>query len=333
MQIAKAAGAGLIAALAVGAALYRYYVHVPRPQPPNLRGQLTSLTLDVGGRTRTMLVYVPSGLTMGAPLVLALHGSQSNPTGMRHATGYELERLADKRGFLVVYPAGIGGAWNDCRRMAPFEAKRLNIDDVGFLKAAIERMQTGYGVARDQVFAIGYSNGAQIAFRMIFEAPGILAGAALFGGNLPEATNMLCAKKGPTPPIMLVSGTADPIVPFSGGEASIFGFASRGTVLSAEETFATFAALNELNDEEVSVSALPHVRADDPTSVQMRTIAREGRPFLALYVVEGGGHVVPQKAVRVPRLLGPVTGDLNGPAAAIDFFLGTADSQRLALQR
>lgn len=35
---------------------------------------------------------------------------------------------------------GYGKNWNDIRNMAPFKAKEKNIDDVGFIKALIERL-------------------------------------------------------------------------------------------------------------------------------------------------------------------------------------------------
>ncbi len=305
-------------------ALYFYYLHSPASSPPRLRGTIVRQKLEVDGRTREMLVYAPPNLSPGAPLILALHGSMSNPAHMRSAMGYELELLADQHGFAVVYPAGIGGAWNDCRKVAPFEAKRLDIDDVAFLTRVIDTRHAIDGIARDKVFAIGYSNGAQMVFRMMLEASDTLAGAATFGGNLPEDANMRCAKKGPTPPIMLVSGTADPIVPFGGGDASLFGFASRGNVISANETLSTFAALNGLDCADAIVSSLPHLHDADPTSVRLIALEKEGRPYVMQYIVEGGGHVVPQQKVGMPRIFGRITGDLNGPAAAIDFFRSVA---------
>ncbi len=37
---------------------------------------------------------------------------------MREWTGFELDELADQRGFVVAYPDGYKGNWNDCRRAA-----------------------------------------------------------------------------------------------------------------------------------------------------------------------------------------------------------------------
>ena len=65
---------------------------------------------------------------------------------------------------------------------------------------------------------------------------------------------------------------------------------------------------------------LPHQRADDPTSVDCRTWQPGPTPLVALYTVQGGGHVVPQPRFRFGRLLGRTTGDLDMPMAALAFF-------------
>ncbi|MGW3419846.1 PHB depolymerase family esterase [Streptomyces phaeochromogenes] len=50
--------------------------------------------------------FVPEGLPPGSPLLFVLHGSQQNGKVIRRATGYGFDRLAERRGFAVVYPDG-----------------------------------------------------------------------------------------------------------------------------------------------------------------------------------------------------------------------------------
>jgi polyhydroxybutyrate depolymerase len=169
------------------------------------------------------------------------------------------------------------------------------------------------------VFVFGYSNGGQMAYRLALEQPELVAAVATASSNLPVADNMSCALKGPTARAMLSAGTADPIVPFNGGEATIFGFASRGFVVSANETAETFARLNGLG--EPARETLAHLNPGDPTSVTSRTWWRDGKRYVVQYVVQNGGHVVPQSRFRFPRLLGPTARDLELPRAAVEFFL------------
>src|SRR5438034_2386040 len=155
---------GLIVVVALGGALFRYFVYSPAPEVPQLSGKLTRGTIAVGGLKRTYLTYVPRGFTRGAPLVVVMHGSGQNSSQMRKWTGYGFERLADQRGFAVVYPDGYEGYWNACNIVGDYSANKLNIDDVGFLTGMVDKLITEIGVDRGRVFAIGISRGGHMAF-------------------------------------------------------------------------------------------------------------------------------------------------------------------------
>src|SRR5215207_4788758 len=60
------------------------------------------------GRDRTYQLYVPPNLTPGepVPLLVALHGGTGWGTQFEHNSGFD--QLADQRGFIVVYPDGVG---------------------------------------------------------------------------------------------------------------------------------------------------------------------------------------------------------------------------------
>jgi nitrate reductase NapE component len=130
---------GLISVVALGGALFGYFVYSPAPEVPRLSGTLTKGTIEVGGLKRTYLTYVPRGLAKGAPLVMVMHGSDENGARIRIETGYGFERLADERGFAVVYPDGYEGYWNACNIVGDYSANKLNIDDVGFLTGSSTR--------------------------------------------------------------------------------------------------------------------------------------------------------------------------------------------------
>jgi polyhydroxybutyrate depolymerase len=266
----------------------------------------------VGGRSRRYLAYVPKDLAPDAPLLLVLHGSEQQGPGIRAFTAYEFDQLADQRHFAVAYPDGYRRAWNECRLHSSSAAKRENVDDVGFLTALVEQMHAQYRTRADGVWVFGYSNGGQMAYRLAFDKPGWVAALATAGANLPDPSNMSCPTEGPTPPAMLESGTSDPIVPFLGGEVTLFGFASRGRVMSANQTAETFARRNDL-------TAPPQWGAVG-AKVASRTWSKDGRPYLVHYIVDGGGHVVPQPTFRFPRIVGPTNHDLDLPRAAVDFF-------------
>src|SRR5215470_18505829 len=88
-------------------------------------GEATRHVGTVGGRERTFIEYVPKTLKPGAPLLFVLHPSGGDGASMRQYSNYEFDELADRHGFLVVYPDGFDNTWNDCRGGSPFSSKRL----------------------------------------------------------------------------------------------------------------------------------------------------------------------------------------------------------------
>lgn len=73
--------------------------------------------------------FVPPTIPSNAPIIFVLHGSAQTPQQMRVSTGYEFERLAERHGFVVVYPAGYRRHWNDCRKAASYAARRHDVLD------------------------------------------------------------------------------------------------------------------------------------------------------------------------------------------------------------
>lgn len=307
---------GLLVLAAVG---YSYYLYAPLPPVPRLSAVLQTATIRVGEHERAYRAYVPARLPRHAPLVLVLHGSNIDGATMRQWTGYEFDELADRYGFVMLYPDGYQKNWNDCRRDATFAAKTENIDDVGFLRALVETCQQQFGIDPARVYAFGYSSGGQMAFRLALEAPQLVAAIATAGANMPPPANCSCPLDGPTPPVLLVAGTQDPISPYDGGQVTLFGFGSRGLVLSAQATAEQFARRNGLMAPPTATT-LPHQRADDPTAVESLTWTRGAQPWVRLYTVRGSGHVVPQPRYRFGRLLGRTTADLDAPVEALRFF-------------
>ena len=79
---------GLISVVALGVALFGYFVYSPAPEVPRLSGTLTKGTIEVGGLKRNYLTYVPRKLAKGAPLVVVMHGSDENGARIQIETGF-----------------------------------------------------------------------------------------------------------------------------------------------------------------------------------------------------------------------------------------------------
>ncbi len=308
---------------------YGYFIYAPKPLLLPLSATIREAAIRVGQRSRTYLAYVPVNLPPNPGLVLVLHGSNIDGKTIRAWTGYAFDELADRYGFIVLYPDGYKQNWNDCRINAPFPANKENIDDVGFMRALVGQFQTEQGVDPAKVFAFGYSNGGQMAFRLALEEPRFVAAVTAIGANLPTPDNFACTGSGPTARVMLVNGTADPIMPYEGGEVTLFGFASRGMALSARATAEYFAERNGSTSVPVAVPDIVQTgRGSLPVSQLIWTRAAQsgedpsqaGQSMVELYTVAGGGHVVPQGKFRFPRINGKTATNLDTPAIAVAFF-------------
>jgi polyhydroxybutyrate depolymerase len=307
---------GLIV-LALGGALFGYYVYSPAPEVPRLSGKLIKGSLEVDGLKRTYLTYMPQGLTRGAPLVVVMHGSGQNSAQMRTATGYGFERLADEHGFAVVYPDGYEGYWNACNIVGDYSANKLNINDVGFLTGMLDKLITEMGVDRERVFAIGVSRGGHMAFRLALEASSRFRAVAAVAANVPTPENFKCKPAGQgTSSVMIMNGTKDPLNPFDGGEVKLFGLLKRGKVRSSRESGQYFAGLNDI----AGAPETNETQVADEVRVEQVLWRNDSKVEVELMAIHGGGHGMPQPYVRYPRLLGPTPKEPNGPAVIWAFF-------------
>ncbi|MDN6855576.1 alpha/beta fold hydrolase [Pseudomonas sp. CAN2814] len=320
MRIVQTLIALLVLALLVGG---WWYVPGELKQRPVLTGSSEDASVRQGARRRSYVLYVPQKLAERPALLVVLHSSQSNGERMRRDSGYRFDALADRDGFLVLYPDGFEGHWNDCRRAASYSARQQNIDDVAFLSGMIGRLQRERGVDPARVFVTGYSNGGQMALRMAAEAPDAVKGVAAVAASLPSADNDACQPAQQARAALLMNGTQDSINPYAGGRVTLFGFGDRGAVLSAEDSALALARRN-------GQSGAPEVdRLTDPGPVwtQRQRWSAAGGPPVELVTVHGGGHLISQPDYRPPRMLGQADPQLDGPAEIWRFFSELAPPQ------
>ena len=249
----------------------------PAPAAPRTEERRT---LRMNGVERSYLLYLPASYRHGhpAPLVLAFHAGGTRSQAMPIHTG--LSRLADREGFVVAYPDGLGRRWNDGRGYAATH------DDVGFVRALVDTLERELSVDPRRVYATGISNGAMFTYRLACDLPGVLAAVAPVAGAMPTDLAPACARTTPVS-VLAFQGTADPLLPYAGRGAS-----RRGRVLSATRSVAFWAT--------VAGCAPTPATTDEPDRVTDGTRARhivfEGcrdGHAVELYTIEGGGHTWP----------------------------------------
>ena len=73
----------------------------------------TEQSLMIDGHKRTYRVFVPDRVGRPLPVVLAFHGGGGSGRQMEQYTRFDA--IAEKEGFIVVYPDALDGNWNDGR--------------------------------------------------------------------------------------------------------------------------------------------------------------------------------------------------------------------------
>jgi polyhydroxybutyrate depolymerase len=276
-------------------------------------------TLTHGGLTRRYLLHVPPAPTaQPGPLVVVLHGGGASDDLVGRIR--ELTRLdgrADAAGGVVVYPEAVDHYWNDGRGLAQYRSQAEHVDDVGFITALVDHVARERNIDSRRVYVTGASNGAMMALRLACERPERFAAVAVVAGNLPTA---LACRPAARIPAMLVNGTDDPAMPWSGGEVR-FGRQRLGSVLSAEATASVWATANGCGRVPV-LSPLPDRAPRDGTRVVRADFpdCRDGADVV-LYRVEGGGHTWPGGPQQTTqRIVGRTSRDIDATDLIWAFF-------------
>lgn len=309
----------------IGAAVWRHWFRAVAPAPYSLSSEPTWDVIGTPHGDRRFLSFVPVACGRGAPIVIVLHGSHGSAQQIRTQTGYEFEHLANRDGFIVVYPEGYEQYWNDCRVKGAWASRKQNVNDVAFLVSLVERLRSRHEAG--PAFFAGYSNGGHMCFRMAFEAPEVAQGIAVVGASLPTPENLACAMPAEPLSVLLINGTSDPVNPYGGGHVSIFGFGDRGTVYSAPESAALFAAALGSDVRKAEPEEVFPATSERITRVE-RVVWAASAGEVELVTVHGGGHVVPQPRYRFPRFLGRTEMRFDAPAECWAFFQREIDRRR-----
>lgn len=185
------------------------------------------VTEPVAGRDA--VVYAPAVMPAfgSRALVVVLHGGLGNAQRIASSQSERslgMHALADEGGFVVAYLNGTPVArmlgadklgWNAgscCGQPA-----EKNVDDVGYIQAAVTDIATRYGVDRSRVFGMGHSNGAMLTQRVMCETD-LYAAAVPISGALENGATSCPAARGKR--IMAIHGADDQNVPVEGGKGA-----------------------------------------------------------------------------------------------------------------
>jgi polyhydroxybutyrate depolymerase len=232
--------------------------------------------IEVNGEQRAFWLVPPSLTFFKNPLVILLHGAGSD--GRSFAMQTKFSAIAGRYGFIALYP--------DALKSGPKKISTWNAgeccsqdnqahDDVSYINALITHAGRVYDTDPDQVFLVGYSNGAMLAYRLACQPDATIKAVAIVAGS-----RMVDCHPRPDLPLLVIHGTNDRKVPYQGGPGpeSLF----RTSKKSVHDSLAPFAGLKEC-----------HVAVADADYVLHRQFCRYRESQIELYTIVMGQHEWP----------------------------------------
>lgn len=168
--------------------------------------------VPVGLLSRRYVVWfpIPRKQTAPVPVVLAFHGGDGTVEEMEQHSALHTARTAAD--FAIVYPEGYHGTWNAGRCCG--DALQSNINDIKFVRALLDDLETVLKIDRRRIYATGFCNGAMLCYYLACNMSEEIAAIAPVNGSMFVAD---CKPKRPVP-IFHLYGLDDEWAPYEGGQ-------------------------------------------------------------------------------------------------------------------
>jgi polyhydroxybutyrate depolymerase len=201
-----------------------------------------------------------------------------------------LDAKADQAGFVAVFPDGTGRVdhartWNagDCCG----HARHHRVDDVGFIRKLLDRLEEELPVDRARIHATGMSNGGMMAYRLAAEAADRIASVSSVCG--PLALESIS----PSRPISVLHfhGTSDLFTPYHGGKGTRS--VSQGhSFRSVERTISLWVKANGC-EPRFEANQISDGLEDRLPVIRHTYRGCENGAEVMLCIIENGGHTWP----------------------------------------
>ena len=172
--------------------------------------------MQIQGRERSYSMHVPPSYdpTKPMPMILMTHGMSQ--TGADLQAMIDSNKLADKEGFIAVYPDSVN--WFNVKGLRTWESGNglvlpgQHAGDIQFMGRLIDATKTQLNVDPMRIYMAGFSNGGMLAYATAGALSGTLASVAIL------SSTMSGKEARPKEPLSLINvhGDVDPIIPLAG---------------------------------------------------------------------------------------------------------------------
>ena len=272
----------------------------------------TTKTITWDGQERQYLEYVPTSYseTVAAPVLFMLHGMGDDINNIFQAT--QIRNVAEEQGWIIICPQALdftyaipglgsqdfGTCWNVGSTVSvSFEMYGFplnfdvtvneNVDDEGFLMAALEATKAEYNVDQDKIFFAGFSLGGFMSHRMAIQHGDIINSIAAVSGVIGNDLTTLTPVDNVN--VLQFFGTNDEMITYDDAMISLQTLGYYNLGMPVEETVEYWRAFNQC-DEAPIVEQYPDTHNDGLTFEMYRYLNGNNDSRVAFIKVYNGIH-------------------------------------------
>lgn len=235
-------------------------------------------SFSVVGLKRTYLLHIPPAYNGQAtfPLVIVLHGTSKRGADAAKITGFSA--IADREGFIVVYPDSL--TLENTHRWVIRDTEGHY--DAAFIEALIDKLQSTLQIDSRRIYVAGMSNGGYFTYALACTLTGKFASIATVIGGMERTVIHHCPLTVPLP-VLMINGTADLDVPMAGNKLTLSTDAIRDFWLKADGC-----------SNSSSSTPLPDSDPTDGTTTTKTSWTHcQNNAEVVQYVIKGGEHEWP----------------------------------------
>ncbi len=278
-------------------------------------------TILVDHRQRTYILHLPPDFSPAKkwPVIIALHGGGG--TAQNTIRFYGLEEQADKEGFILLYPDAVNKAWNIPGMTSRVKNLDSTVNDVHFIERLMDTLVTGYRADEKRIFVTGMSRGAMFSFYLASALNSRVAGIAPVCGGISHTVAQNYTFGKPVP-VLMINGTADPLVSYTGGAGKFnrrHSNSENADLLPAETLVEKIVTLNHCSAAPQTIN-LPNTNVNDGC-MAIETVYTGGPAKVDFIKINGAGHTWPGGSQYLPKaLVGRVCKDFSAGEKIVAFF-------------
>lgn len=191
---------------------------------------------------------------------------------------------------------------------------------MAFIAALLEDVAKKHALDPKRVYSTGISNGAIFSHYLAANLSSRIAAIAPVAGGLAEPFSAQFKATEPVS-VLILQGTADPLVPYAGGGINLPGGKQRVGIVSTEEAVKKWVATNGCKLQPAQEEVADTDPQDGCRATKYTYAGGQGGSEVVLYRIEGGGHTWPGGIQYLgERRIGKLCRDFDATPVMWEFF-------------